>query len=270
MRGARVLGLLLAGLSRILDQVTQPPYQPPNQPPYPPGYPQTPPYGYPQSPPPGYPPAYGPAYGWPPGYTPRGSSAQPGAPRNRRLLWTWIGFVGTAVVAFALAITFGAQWTLAARRLGQPDNTWATYGTVTAAQGSDVVVHVSTGTALVRRTETRVFNRTSSSTATTQVGTSFDSTIAGAPATSVGSEISFTYTSDFTHGTYLAVAPSRIKRVGTVPAEVGPLFIAGILVGLVGLILFIRWIVQVRRNRGRVAPMYSAPPTYWPPNPQQQ
>jgi hypothetical protein len=257
--------------------VTQPPYQPPpNQPPDPPGYPQTPPYGYPQAPPysypqtppPGYPPAYGPAYGWPPGYSPRASSPQPGAPRNRRLLWSWIGFVGIAAVAFALAITFGAQWTLAASRLGQPDDTWATYGTVTAVQGSDVVVHVSSGTALVRRTETRVFNRTSNSTATTHVDSSFDSTITGAPATSVGSAISFTYTSDFTRGTYLAVTPSRIKQVGTVPAEVGPLFIVGILVGLVGLILFIRWVVQVRRNRGPAAPMYSAPPTYWPPNPQ--
>jgi hypothetical protein len=173
-------------------------------------------------------------------------------------------------VAFALAVAFAAQWTVAAGRIGQPDNTWATYGTVTVVQGSDVVVHVASGTALVRRTETHVFNRTSSSTATTHIGIGFDATVAGAPATSVGSAISFTYTgSDFTHGTYLAVAPSRIKRVGTIPSEVGPLFIAGFLLGLVGLILFITWVVKLRQNRRPPVPMYSAPPSYWPPNPQQ-
>lgn len=254
----RALGLLLAGLSRILDQVTQPP----NQPPYPPGYPQ--------GPPPGYPPAYGPAYGWPPGYSPRANPPQPGAPRNRRLLWSWIGFIGGSVLAFALAISFAVQWTLAAGRIGQPANTWATFGTVTAVQGSDVVVHVESGTPVVRRTETRVFNRTSSTSNTTYVDPSFDSTVAGAPTTSVGSEISFTYTTaDRTHGNYLAVAPSRINKVGKVPGEVGPLGIVGIVLGLVGLILFIRWVVQLRRNRGPAAPMYSAPPAYWPPNPQQ-
>jgi hypothetical protein len=261
--------------------VTQPPYQEPDQsgkpqqPPY--GYPQTPPPGYPppyapgyaQAPPPGYPAPYGPAYGWPPGYAPRASYPQPEAPRRRRLLWTWIGFIGTAVVAFGLAIGFATQWTLAASRIGQPDNTWATYGTVTAVQGSDVQVHVSSGTALVKRTETRVFNRTSSSTATTHVVGSFDSTITGAPATSVGGAVSFTYTTDPFHGTYLAVAPSRIKKVGRVPEVIGALFIVGLVLGLVGLILFIRWLVQLRGNRRPAAPMYSPPPSYWPPNPQQ-
>src|SRR5665213_1980154 len=114
MRGTRALGLLLAGLSRILDQVTEPPYQPPNQP----GYPQPPPYGYPQSPPPRYPPAYGPAYGYQPAYSPPGSQPQPRPPRRRRLLWTWIGFVGAAVVAFALFAAFAVQWALAANRIG--------------------------------------------------------------------------------------------------------------------------------------------------------
>ena len=268
--------------------MTQPPYEPPNQSQTPPGYPQTPPYGYPQTPPqsypqtppggyppsypagPGYPPGYGPAYGYQPAYSPPGGQPHAGPPRGRRLLWSWIGFIGAAVIAFGLAIGFATQWTLAASRLGQPDNTWATYGTVAAVQGSDVVVQVTSGTPLIRRTETRVFNRTSSSTATTHVIVGFASTVTGAPATSVGTAIAFTYpTSDFTHGTYLAVAPSKIKKLGTVPAEVGALFIVGIIVGLVGLILFITWVVRLRRNRRPVAPMYSAPPSYWPPNPQQ-
>jgi hypothetical protein len=165
-----------------LDQVTQPPYQPPNQPPYQPGYPQTPPYGYPQTPPPGYPPAYGPAYGYPPAYSPPGSRPQPGPPRRRRLLWTWIGFVGATVVAFALFAAFAVQWALAASRIGQPDNTSATYGTVTAVQGSQLQVHVFSGTTLVTRTETHVFNRTSSNTSMTHVDGGFDAVVSGAPA----------------------------------------------------------------------------------------
>ncbi len=268
--------------------MTQPPYQPPNQQPVPPGYPQTPPYGdprtphqsYPQAPPqsyppsypqgPGYPPGYGPAYGYQPAYSPRGGQPYGGPAPGRRLLWSWIGFIGAAVIVFGLAIAFATQWTLAASRLGQPDNTWATYGTVTAVQGSDVVVQVTSGTPSIRRTETRVFNRTSSSTATTHVYGGFTSTITGAPATPIGAAISFTYTtSDLTHGRYLAVAPSRIKKVGTIPAEVGPLFVVGIVAGLVGVILFITWVVRLRRNRRPAAPMYSAPPSYWPPNPPQ-
>jgi hypothetical protein len=252
-----------------LDQVTQPPYQPPNQPPYPPGYPQTPPYGYPQTPPSASPGAYGPAYGYSPTYSQPGSNPQPTPPRRSRLLWTWIGFIGAAVVAFALFAGFAVQWTLAASRIGQPDNTWATYGTVTAIQGSDAQVHVSSGTALVKRTETHVFNRTSNSTATTHVNDAFDSTITGAPATSVGSAVSFTFTADPSRGTYLAVAPSRIKKVGAVPVGIGVSFLVGIVLGLVGVILLIRWLVLLRRNHRPAAPMYSAPPSYWPPNPQQ-
>jgi hypothetical protein len=237
-----------------LDQVTQPPYQPPNQPPSPPGYP----------------PAYGPAYGYPPAYSAPAGEPPPGPPAHRTLLWAWIGFVVAAVVAFGLFAGFAVQWTLAASRLGQPDNTWATYGIVTAVQGSDLQVHVADGAPLVKRTETRVFNRTSTSTATTHVDGSFDSTVTGAPAKSVGSAVSFTFTKDSTQGTYLAVAPSRIKKVGTVPPEIGVAFLVGLILGVVGLILFIRWVVALRRNRRPAAPMYSAPPSYWPPSPQQR
>jgi hypothetical protein len=267
-----------------LDQVTQPPYQPPNQPPYPPGYAQTPPYGspppptgyppapptgYPPAPPPGYAPAYGPAYGYPPGYTPR-SQPPAGGPRRRRLLWTWIGFVAAAVVAFALFAAFAVQWALAANRIGNPDNTSATYGTVTAVQGSQLQVHVSAGTTLVTRTETRVFNRTNTSASMTHVDADFDAIVSGAPAVSVGNLVSFSFTNDETQGTYLAVASSRIKAAGSIPVGMGVSVVAGLVLGIVGVVLFIVWLVSLRRNRRPTAPMYSPPPSYWPPNPQQQ
>jgi hypothetical protein len=259
-----------------LGQVTQPPYQPPNQPPYPPGYPQTPAYGYPQAPPPGYPqtpppgypPAYGPAYGYPPGYTPR-SQPPAGRPRRRRLLWTWIGFVAAAVVAFALFAAFAVQWALAATRIGNPDNTSATYGTVTAVQGSQLQVHVSSGTTLVTRTETHVFNRTNTNASMTHVDAGFDAIVSGAPAVSVGNVVSFSFTNDESQGTYLAVAPSRIKAAGSIPAGMVVSLVVGLILGIVGVILLIVWLVSLRGNRQPAAPMYSPPPSYWPPNPQQ-
>jgi hypothetical protein len=267
MRGARALGLLLAGRSRILGQVTQPPYQPPNQPPY--GYPQAPPPGYPQAPPPGYPPAYGPAYGYQPAYAPPGSQPQSRPPRRRRLLWTWIGFVAAAVVAFALFAAFAVQWALAATRIGNPDNTSATYGTVTAVQGSQLQVHVSSGTTLVTRTETRVFNRTNTNASMTHVDAGFDAIVSGAPAVSVGNAVSFSFTNDESQGTYLAVAPSRIKAAGSIPVGMVVSLVVGLILGIVGVILFIVWLVSLRRNRQPAVPMYSPPPSYWPPNPQQ-
>jgi hypothetical protein len=279
------VGLLLAGRSRILGQVTQPPYQPPNQPPYPPVYPQTPPYGYPQSPPPGYPqspppaypqsppgypPAYGPAYGYQPGYSPPGGQPQPAPPRRRRLLWTWISFVAGAVVAFALFAAFAVQWALAANRIGNPDNTSATYGTVTAVQGSQLQVHVYSGTTLVTRTETHVFNRTNTGASMTHVDDGFDATVSGAPSVSVGNLVSFSFTNDESQGTYLAVAPSRIKAAGSIPVGMVVALVVGLILGIVGVVLFIVWLVSLRRNRRPTAPMYSPPPSYWPPNPQQQ
>lgn len=257
MRGGGPRGLLLAGLSRILDQVTQPP----NQPPY--GY------GYPQTPPPGYPPAYGPAYGYQPAYSPPGSQPQPRPRRRRGLLWTWIGFIGGAVVAFALFAAFAVQWALAANRIGNPENTSATYGTVTAVQGSQVQVHVASGTTLVTRTETRVLNRTSSSTSMTHVDAGFDAVVSGAPSLSVGNVVSFSFTNDESQGTYLAVAPSRIKAAGSIPVGMVVALVVGLILGIVGVILFIVWLVSLRRNRPPTPPMYSPPPSYWPPNPQQ-
>ena len=268
------VGLLLAEPSRILGHVTQPPYQQPNQPAYPYGQPQTPP-GYPppyapgQPPAPGYPSPYGPAYGWPPGNTPRASYQPPGPPRSRRLLWTWIGFVGAAVIAFALFAAYAVQWALAASRIGNPDNTSATYGSVTAVQGSQLQVHVFSGTTLVTRTETHIFNRTSKSTSMTQVDSGFDAIVTGAPAESVGNAVSFTYTTDETQGTYLAVSPSRIKAAGSPPAAMLVSLVVGIILGIVGVILLIVWLVSLRGRRQPAVPMYSPPPSYWPPNPQQ-
>jgi hypothetical protein len=184
-------------------------------------------------------------------------------------MWTWIGFVGAAVVAFALFASFAVQWALAANRIGQPDNTSATYGTVTAVQGSQLQVHVFSGTAMVTRTETHIFNRTSNSTAMTHVDGGFIATVSGAPAESVGSTVSFTYTDDETQGTYLAVSPSRIKAAGSVPVAMVVSFVVGLVLGIVGVILLIVWLVSLRRNRRPAAPMYSPPPSYWP-NPQQQ
>jgi hypothetical protein len=256
--------------------VTQPPYQPPQQPPNPPGYPQTPPYGYPQTPPPGYPqtpppgypPAYGPAYGYPPGYTPR-SQPPAGRPRHRRLLWSWIGFVATAAVALGLFAAFAVQWALAADRIGNPDNTSATYGTVTAVQGSQLQVHVSSGTTIVTRTETHVFDQTNTKASMTHADSDFDAIVSGAPAVSVGNLVSYSFTNNALQGTYLAVAPSRIKAAGSIPVGMAVSLVAGLVLGIVGVVLFIVWLVARRRNRAPTAPMYSPPPSYWPPNPQQ-
>jgi hypothetical protein len=162
------------------------------------------------------------------------------------------------------------HWAVAASRLGQPDNTSATYGTVAAVQGSQVQVHVSSGTTLVTRTETHVFNRTSSNSSMTHVDGGFDATVSGAPAVSVGSTLSFTYTNDETQGTYFAVAPSRIKAAGSVPVAMVVSIVVGLVLGVVGVILLIVWLVSLRRNRQPTPPMYSPPPSYWPPHPQQQ
>ena len=220
--------------------MTQPPYQPPNQPPY----------------------------GYPPGYTPR-SQPSAGRPRRRRLLWTWIGFVGAAVVAIALFAAFAVQWALAANRIGNPDNTSATYGTVTAVQGSQLQVHVSSGTTIVTRTETHVFNQTNTKASMTHADSDFDAIVSGAPAVSVGNLVSFSFTNDAMQGTYLAVAPSRIKAAGAIPVAMTVSFVVGLILGIVGVIVFIVWLVSLRRNRQPTPPMYSPPPSYWPPNPQQ-
>lgn len=192
----------------------------------------------------------------------------PPQPRRRRLLWTWIGFTGAAVVGFALFVAFAVQWALAADRVGNPGNTSATYGIVTGVQGTQLQVHVASGTTLVTRTEKRVFNRTNTSTSTTQVDAGFDAIVSGAPAVSVGSAVSFTYTNNETQGTYLAVAPSRIKAAGSIPVGMTVSFVVGLVLGIVGVTLFIVWLVSLRRNRRPTAPMYSPPPSYWPPNPQ--
>lgn len=236
--------------------MTQPPYQPPESPP---------PYGYPQTPPPGYPPV-----GYPPAPPPAGGYPQFGSqPKvGRRLLWTWIGFLGLGVIAFAFFIAWAAQWALAASRVGVPPSSTATYGTVTAVQGSALQVHVPAGTALIQRTETHVFNRTSSATSIQHVFAAFDSTVTGAPSTPVGGTVSFTYKSDSSNGTYLAVAPSKIKAAGHVPTAMIASLIVGIVLGLIGVVLLIVWLVSRHRRKSGATSRYSPPPPgYGPPPP---
>jgi hypothetical protein len=215
--------------------VTQPPYQPGYQPPayQPPGYPGAP-GGYPQS------------------------SNQPQA--GRGLLWSWIGFLGLGVISLAFFGAFAVQWALAASRVGVPENTTGTYGTVTAVQGSTVQVHVASGTALIERRETRVLNRTSSSTTVEHSFDSFDSTVANAPTESVGDTVSFTYTSDPANGTYLAVAPARLESAGTVPKRMVASLIIGIVLFLIGAVLLIVWLVKRHRRRSGGPARYSPPP----------
>ena len=107
----------------------------------------------------------------------------------------------------------------------------------------------ASGTTLVTRTETHVFNRTSTSTSMTHVDGGFDAIVSGAPAVSVGSAVSFTYTNDETQGTYWPVAPSRIKAAGSIPVGMMVSFVVGLVLGIVGVILFIVWLVSLRRNR---------------------
>jgi len=172
-------------------------------------------------------------------------------------------------VAIALFAAFAVQWALAANRIGNPDNTSATYGTVTAVQGSQLQVHVSSGTTIVTRTETHVFNQTNTKASMTHADSDFDAIVSGAPAVSVGNLVSFSFTNDAMQGTYLAVAPSRIKAAGAIPVAMIVSFVVGLILGIVGVIVFIVWLVSLRLNRQPTPPMYSPPPSYWPPNPQQ-
>lgn len=214
------------------------------QPPYPPGY-QPPGYQ-----PPGYP------TGYPNARSPQFVS-QP--PAGRRLLWSWVGILGLGVISLAFFGAFAVQWTVAATRVGVPENTTGTYGTVTAVQGSTVQVHVASGTALIERRETRVLNRTSTSTGVEHAFNSFDSTVANAPTESVGDTVSFTYTSDPAIGTYLAVPPARIEAAATFPKRMIASLIIGVVLFLVGVVLMIVWLVKRHRRSGG-PPMYTPPP----------
>jgi hypothetical protein len=183
------------------------------------------------------------------------------------LLWSWIGILGLGVIALAFFGAFAVQWALAASRVGVPENTTGTYGTVTTVQGSTVQVHVSSGTALIERRETRVLNRSDNSTSIEHVFDSFDSTVVSAPTESVGDTVSFTYTSDPASGTYLAVAPARLEAAATVPKRMIASLIIGVVLFLVGVVLLIVWLVKRHRRQSGPPPMYSPPPPgYAPPS----
>jgi len=181
------------------------------------------------------------------------------------LFWSWIVCLGLGVVLFAVGIGFAVPWALAASRIGSPPNTTATYGIVTAAQGSTLQVHVSSGTVQVERTQVRTFNQTSNRTTMTHALDAFDATVTGAPPTPIGNPVSFTYGDDPTQGTYLAVAPSRVKAAGDVPVPMVASFVVGFILGLIGVILLVTWLVKRHRGKSGAAPGYIPPPGYGPP-----
>jgi hypothetical protein len=182
------------------------------------------------------------------------------------LFWSWIAFLGLGVVAFAIGVGLAVPWALAASRIGGPPNSTATYGTVTAVQGSTLQVHVFSGTALIERTETHTFNQTSSRTSMMHASDSFDATVTGGPPTSIGDTVSFTYDIDPTQGTYLAVAPSKIKQAGDVPVPMVASLVVGFILGLIGVVLLVTWLVKRHRGKTGGAPRYTPPPPGYGPS----
>jgi hypothetical protein len=250
--------------------VTEPPnpspYGPPNPSPY--GPPNPTPYGYPPA---GYPPTGYPPTGYPPtGYPGPAYPSSAVRPARRGLLWSWIGCLGLAVAAGVACIVFGVGWLQAASRLGIPANTSATYGTVVSAEpNGQLRVSVRAGAPVIRRTVTHTFNNTNTDTSTTHFEEGFTATVVGAPALAPGAELSFSFTDVGDHGTYLPVAPSRLRTAAKVPAGLLTSFVLGLLFGVIGVILLIVWLVSWRRRRQPAVPMYAppmyVPPTYWPP-----
>jgi hypothetical protein len=234
------------------------------EPPYPqqqPGYPQ--PYqqpGYPPQFPQGqYPPQYQ-QPGYPPHYQP--------LPARRwnargRLLWTWIAFIGLGIAGVVLFAVFAVQWARSTSRLAVPANTNATYGTVIGQSGSDLHVAVVTGTPVLRRSTVVTFNTKSTRTSVAHFGYSFVAVVRGAPAVTTSTSIAFSYTDDPTHGTYLPIAAARLKNATHPPVPMFVGLIGGVVLGLVGAVLLIVWVVKLVRSR-REVPRYLPPPGYWP------
>ena len=272
---------ILASYQALQDvgQVTEPPNpspygpppgypQQPNYPPQPsygqqPSYPPQPNYGQqPTYPPPGY-------SGYqPPGYPPSGyPTPAPRPPAPRRLLWSWISCLGLTVAAGIAVVAFAVVWVQSAGRLGIPANTSATYGTVISAEsGGQLRVAVHAGAPLIRRTVTHTFNSTNTNTSTTHFGEGFTAVVVGAPALAPGVEVSFYFSDSDNHGTYLPVAPSRIRTAAKIPAGLIAAFVVGLIFGLVGVVLLIVWLVSLRRRRQPAVPMYAPPAMYWPPS----
>jgi hypothetical protein len=214
--------------------VTEPPY-PPQQPyqGYPPAYPPT---GYAQI---GYP--------APPGYAPFPTGGRRSS--SRPLLFTWIGCLGVAAICAVFCVVLAVRWVQAANRVGVPENSTATYGTVVATQGSDLEVEVTTGTPLLARSVNHTLGQTQSRTSITHAGNEFTAIVAGAPPLQPGTTVSFSFSGSTDQSRYLAVAPSRIKAATKLPPALIASLLAGIVLGLVGVILLIVWIVGLRRTR---------------------
>jgi hypothetical protein len=208
--------------------VTEPPYQP--------SYPPT---GFAQI---GYP--------APPGYAPVPHGGHPSSSRSSRpLLVTWIACLGVAAVCVVFCVILSVRWLQTATRIGVPENSTATYGTVVATQGSALEVKVTTGTPLLARSVDHTLGQTRSRTSITHAGNEFTAIVAGAPPSQAGSTVSFSFSGNTDQARYLAVAPSRIRAATKVPQALIASLLAGIVFGLVGVILFIVWIVGLRRTR---------------------
>jgi hypothetical protein len=113
---------------------------------------------------------------------------------------------------------------------------------------------------------THTLNHTNTNTSTTHFNDGFTAVVVGAPALAPGVEVSFYFTGSDERGTYLSVAPSRIRTAGKAPAGVIASFVIGLVLGLIGVILLIVWLVSSSKRRRLAAPMYAPPPMYWPPN----
>jgi hypothetical protein len=235
--------------------VTESPYEQPPQPPYPAAYPPQ----YPQA---GYPPG---------GQPPFSAPGRPPAPRG--LLWTWISFLGLGAAGVVLFVALAVQWVQGMSRIGVPENSSATYGTVVASRGTELQVSVDARTAVVRRSSTHAFNNTDHQTSTTHFRDSFTALVTGAPSSVPGTEVSFSFTTNPAQGTYLPVAPSRIKAAARVPVAMIVSLVVGVVLGLVGVVVLISWVVSLRRRRSAWTPTYPLssayppPPAPWPPNP---
>jgi hypothetical protein len=212
--------------------MTEPPYQPS----YPPAYP---PPGYAQI---GYP--------APPGYAPVPTGGRASSSRSSRpLLVTWIACVGVAVICAVFCVVLSVRWLQTASRIGVPDNSTATYGTVLSTQGSAVEVQVATGTPLLARSADHTFGQSGSRTSITHAGNEFTAIVAGAPPLQPGATVSFSFSGNTDQSLYLAVAPSRINAATKVPSSLIASLLVGLVFGLAGVILLIVWIVGLRRTR---------------------
>jgi hypothetical protein len=165
------------------------------------------------------------------------------------LLVTWIACLGAAAICVVFCVILSVRWVQATNRIGMPENSTATYGTVVATQGSALKVKVTTGTPLLARAVNHQLGQTRSQTSITHAGNEFTAIVSGAPQLQAGDTVSFSFSGSTDQSHYLAVAPSRIKSATTVPPTLILSLLAGVVLGLVAVILLIVWIVGMRRAR---------------------